>query len=88
MTKIHYLFLLHFSVEALSGQPAADYEVGQVSGSLFKKKSAASGSLSTLFSTAAPTGAVLFQPPPKVTHRQTFKERPSNQRFSDNVTLR
>uniref|UniRef100_G3N7R3 RNA binding motif protein 34 n=1 Tax=Gasterosteus aculeatus aculeatus TaxID=481459 RepID=G3N7R3_GASAC len=64
------------SVEALSGQLAADYEVGQVSGSLFKKKSAASGSLSTLFSTAAPTGAVLFQPPPKPVQKSTeAKER-------------
>ncbi|KAM8878141.1 RNA-binding protein 34 [Spinachia spinachia] len=57
--------------EALSGQPAADYEVGQVSGSLFKKKSAASGSLSTLFSTAAPTAALLFQPAPKPVQKST-----------------
>ncbi|XP_010765962.1 RNA-binding protein 34 [Notothenia coriiceps] len=45
-------------------QPA-DYVVGQVSGSLFKKKSKASGSLSALFRAAAPAPPVLFQPAPK-----------------------
>ncbi|XP_054460061.1 RNA-binding protein 34 [Anoplopoma fimbria] len=59
------------SEEALSGQPPADYEVGQVSGSLFKKKSAASGSLSALFSTAAPAGPLLFQPAPKPVQKIT-----------------
>ncbi|KAK5926045.1 hypothetical protein CgunFtcFv8_021649 [Champsocephalus gunnari] len=43
----------------------ADYVVGQVSGSLFKKKSKASGSLSALFGAAAPAPPVLFQPAPK-----------------------
>ncbi|KAK9540785.1 hypothetical protein VZT92_003213 [Zoarces viviparus] len=60
--------------EAASGEPAADYEVGQVSGSLFKKKSAASGSLSTLFSTAAPAGPLLFQPAPKHVQKSTEAE--------------
>ncbi|KAM6942097.1 RNA-binding protein 34 [Lycodopsis pacificus] len=60
--------------EAVSGEPAADYEVGQVSGSLFKKKSAASGSLSTLFSTAAPAGPLLFQPAPKPVQKNTEAE--------------
>ncbi|XP_061582346.1 RNA-binding protein 34 [Cololabis saira] len=49
-----------------SGQPSADYVVGQVSGSLFQQNSAASGSLSGLFSSAAPAAPVLFQPAPKV----------------------
>ncbi|XP_075947766.1 RNA-binding protein 34 [Anarhichas minor] len=60
--------------EAVSEEPAADYEVGQVSGSLFKKKSAASGSLSTLFSTAAPAGPLLFQPAPKPVQKSTEAE--------------
>lgn len=52
------------SEEASPGQ-SADYVVGQVSGSLFKKKKAASGSLSALFSTAAPAAPVLFRPAPE-----------------------
>ncbi|XP_068582902.1 RNA-binding protein 34 [Cebidichthys violaceus] len=60
--------------EAASGPPAADYEVGQVSGSLFQKKSAASGSLSTLFSAAAPAGPLLFQPAPKPVPKSTEAE--------------
>ncbi|XP_070840547.1 RNA-binding protein 34 [Chaetodon trifascialis] len=54
------------SGEASSGQQSDDYMVGQVSGSLFQKTSAASGSsLSALFSSAAPAAARLFQPAPK-----------------------
>ncbi|KAM9363301.1 RNA-binding protein 34 [Symphorus nematophorus] len=53
--------------EASPGQQPADYVVGQVSGSLFQKSSAASGSsLSALFSAAAaPAAPLLFQPAPK-----------------------
>ncbi|XP_041839031.1 RNA-binding protein 34-like [Melanotaenia boesemani] len=51
--------------EPLPGQQSSDYVVGQVSGSLFQQNSAATGSLSALFSTAAPAASVLFQPPPK-----------------------
>ncbi|XP_051237276.1 RNA-binding protein 34 isoform X2 [Dicentrarchus labrax] len=51
--------------EASPGQQSADYVVGQVSGSLFQKNSAASGSsLSALFRTTAPT-ALLFHPAPQ-----------------------
>uniref|UniRef100_A0A8C7YZ64 RNA binding motif protein 34 n=1 Tax=Oryzias sinensis TaxID=183150 RepID=A0A8C7YZ64_9TELE len=45
---------------------SSDYVVGQVSGSLFQQNSAASGSLSVLFSTAATSSSLLFQPAPKV----------------------
>lgn len=50
--------------EVSPGQQSADYTVGQVSGSLFQKNSAASGSLSALFSTAAASTALLFKPAP------------------------
>ncbi|KAK5865492.1 hypothetical protein PBY51_019758 [Eleginops maclovinus] len=56
---------LQKSEEEQPGQQPADYVVGQVSGSLFPKKSAASGSLSALFGAAAPAPPVLFQPAPK-----------------------
>uniref|UniRef100_A0A669C5T2 RNA binding motif protein 34 n=1 Tax=Oreochromis niloticus TaxID=8128 RepID=A0A669C5T2_ORENI len=52
--------------EVSPGQQSADYTVGQVSGSLFQKNSAASGSLSALFSTAAASTALLFKPAPLV----------------------
>nr|XP_057926609.1 RNA-binding protein 34 [Doryrhamphus excisus] len=58
---------LRHSNEASPRQASADYEVGQVSGSLFQKESAASGSLSALFSSAAPTASVLFKPAPQLT---------------------
>ncbi|XP_053189705.1 RNA-binding protein 34 [Scomber japonicus] len=51
--------------EASPGQPSTDYVVGQVCDSVFQKKAAAPGSLSALFSAAAPAAAVLFQPAPK-----------------------
>lgn len=62
---------VNFSVSVLCrevspGQQSADYTVGQVSGSLFQKNSAASGSLSALFSTAAASTALLFKPAPLV----------------------
>ncbi|XP_030267219.1 RNA-binding protein 34 isoform X2 [Sparus aurata] len=58
------------SGEASSGQQPADYLVGQVSGSLFQKNSAASGSsLSALFGTAAPAAPLQFQPAPKPVQR-------------------
>uniref|UniRef100_A0A672GX50 RNA binding motif protein 34 n=1 Tax=Salarias fasciatus TaxID=181472 RepID=A0A672GX50_SALFA len=50
----------------LSETPSADYVVGQVSGSVFRQSSAASASLSALFSTDAPAAPLRFQPPPKV----------------------
>ncbi|KAM9857452.1 RNA-binding protein 34 isoform 2-T2 [Aulostomus maculatus] len=57
---------LRQSGDTSPGQKPADYMVGQVSGSLFPKNSAASGSLSALFSCAAtPAAEVLFQPAPK-----------------------
>ncbi|XP_069385691.1 RNA-binding protein 34 [Paralichthys olivaceus] len=52
------------SAEA-SSEPSSDYVVGQVSGSLFKKSSAASGSLATLFSSTTPAASLLFQPAPE-----------------------
>lgn len=59
--------------EDASTQPqSADYVVGQVSGSLFQKNSAASGSsLSVLFSTAAPAAQLLFKPAPKPVQKST-----------------
>ncbi|KAF3688160.1 RNA-binding protein 34 RNA-binding motif protein 34 [Channa argus] len=62
---------LHQSGAALSGQQSADYVVGQVSGSLFQKDSTSSGSLSALFSTAAPAAPLLFQPAPKPVQKST-----------------
>ncbi|XP_074552396.1 RNA-binding protein 34 [Halichoeres trimaculatus] len=65
------------SVSVLDGetspqQQSADYVVGQVSGSLFQKNSAASGSsLSALFSSAAPATQLLFQPAPKPVQKST-----------------
>ncbi|XP_060922606.1 RNA-binding protein 34 [Limanda limanda] len=52
------------SAEA-SSDPSPDYVVGQVSGSLFKTSSAASGSLAALFSATTPAASRLFQPAPE-----------------------
>uniref|UniRef100_A0A3P8QCS1 RRM domain-containing protein n=1 Tax=Astatotilapia calliptera TaxID=8154 RepID=A0A3P8QCS1_ASTCA len=57
--------------EVSPGQQSADYTVGQVSGSLFQKNSAASGSLSALFSTAAASTALLFKPAPLPVQKST-----------------
>ncbi|XP_029349050.1 RNA-binding protein 34 [Echeneis naucrates] len=62
-----------------SEQQSADYVVGQVSGSLFQKKSAASESLSALFSTAAPAASHLFQPAPKPVQRSTEEKQQQNE---------
>ncbi|CAK6969926.1 RNA-binding protein 34 [Scomber scombrus] len=51
--------------EASTGEKSADYVVGLVCDSVFQKKAAAPGSLSALFSAAAPAASVLFQPAPK-----------------------
>uniref|UniRef100_UPI0037E9BD3D RNA-binding protein 34 isoform X2 n=1 Tax=Semicossyphus pulcher TaxID=241346 RepID=UPI0037E9BD3D len=60
------------SEEATPAQQPADYVVGQVSGSLFQKNSAASGSsLTALFSSAAPAAQLLFQPAPKPLRKST-----------------
>ncbi|XP_034043536.1 RNA-binding protein 34 [Thalassophryne amazonica] len=57
---------------AQPNEPSADYVVGQVSGSLFQKNSAGSGSLLGLFSSSATPGApVLFQPAPKPVQKST-----------------
>ncbi|XP_072239669.1 RNA-binding protein 34 [Leuresthes tenuis] len=53
------------SGESSPGQQSADYVVGQVSGSLFQQNTAATGSLSALFSAASPAASTLFQPAPK-----------------------
>lgn len=61
--------VLRRSALLLRDAPAAqqaDYLVGQVSGSLIQNTSAASGSLSVLFGSAAPAAPLLFQPAPKV----------------------
>ncbi|XP_078128006.1 RNA-binding protein 34 [Sander vitreus] len=63
------------SEEALPGQPA-DYVVGQVCGSLFQEESAASGSLSSLFSSTTPAGPLLFQPAPKLVQKSTETNEP------------
>nr|XP_020475896.1 RNA-binding protein 34 [Monopterus albus] len=62
---------LRQSGEAPSGGQSDDYVVGQVSGSLFQKNSAASGSLSALFGTAAPAAPIVFQPAPEPVQRST-----------------
>ncbi|KAM7394801.1 hypothetical protein PAMP_021583 [Pampus punctatissimus] len=63
------------SGEASPGQQSADYVVGQVSGSLSQKTPAAPGSLSALFSTAAPAASVLFQPAPEPQKSTEVKEQ-------------
>ncbi|KAF1394426.1 hypothetical protein PFLUV_G00000150 [Perca fluviatilis] len=67
------------SEEASSGQPAAGYVIGQVCGSLFQEKSAASGSLSSLFSSTAPAGPLLFQPAPKLVKKSPETTEPQKQ---------
>ncbi|XP_034445679.1 RNA-binding protein 34 isoform X1 [Hippoglossus hippoglossus] len=62
------------SAEA-SSEPASDYVVGQVSGSLFKKSSAASGSLAALFSTTTPAASLLFQPAPEPVQRGSEQQQ-------------
>ncbi|KAM7419938.1 hypothetical protein PAMA_016846 [Pampus argenteus] len=59
------------SGDASTGQQSADYVVGQVSGSLFQKTSAAPQSLSALFSAAAPAASLLFQPAPEPVQRSS-----------------
>ncbi|XP_059188973.1 RNA-binding protein 34 [Centropristis striata] len=54
-----------------SDEPSADYQVGQVCGSLFPSEAASSGSLSALFSTAPPAASLLFQPAPKPVQKST-----------------
>ncbi|XP_071359263.1 RNA-binding protein 34 isoform X2 [Trachinotus anak] len=66
---------LHHSGEASSEQQPADYVVGQVSGSLFQNTSAAAGSLSALFSTAAPAASRLFQPAPEPVQKSTEEKQ-------------
>ncbi|XP_018540336.1 RNA-binding protein 34 [Lates calcarifer] len=70
---------LQQSGEASSEQQSADYVVGQVSGSLFQKNSAASGSLSALFSTAAPAASLLFQPAPKPVQKSAEEQQQQNE---------
>ncbi|XP_028269605.1 RNA-binding protein 34 [Parambassis ranga] len=60
---------VHQSGDTSVGQQSASYVVGQVSGSLFQKTFAATGSLSALFTTAAPAAPLLFQPAPKPIQR-------------------
>uniref|UniRef100_A0A1A8G3T9 RNA binding motif protein 34 n=1 Tax=Nothobranchius korthausae TaxID=1143690 RepID=A0A1A8G3T9_9TELE len=62
------------SGEPPAGRQSADYVVGQVSGSLLQQNSAASGSLSALFSTIGPGAAPLFQPAPKPAEQTTLQE--------------
>ncbi|RVE76571.1 hypothetical protein OJAV_G00010150 [Oryzias javanicus] len=64
----------HRSGDPSSGLQSSDYVVGQVSGSLFQQNSAASSSLSALFSTAATSSSLLFQPAPKLIQKTAEKE--------------
>nr|XP_061843974.1 RNA-binding protein 34-like [Nerophis lumbriciformis] len=58
---------LAHSVEVSPGQVSADYQVGQVSGSLLQKNSATCATLSSLFSSAQPRAAsALFVPAPQL----------------------
>ncbi|XP_070683930.1 RNA-binding protein 34 [Pempheris klunzingeri] len=68
------------SEEASPGQQSADYVVGQVSGSVFQKKTATSEStLSALFSAATPAAPLLFQPAPKPVQRSSEPQREAPQ---------
>nr|XP_015809990.2 RNA-binding protein 34 [Nothobranchius furzeri] len=62
------------SGEPPAGRQSADYVVGQVSGSLLQQNSAASGSLSALFSSIRPGAAPLFQSAPKPAEQTTERE--------------
>uniref|UniRef100_A0A1A8AGJ2 RNA binding motif protein 34 n=1 Tax=Nothobranchius furzeri TaxID=105023 RepID=A0A1A8AGJ2_NOTFU len=64
------------SGEPPAGRQSADYVVGQVSGSLLQQNSAASGSLSALFSSIRPGAAPLFQSAPKPAEQTTEREAP------------
>lgn len=65
----------------LPGQQSADYVLGQVSGSLFQKETAASVTpLSALFSSASPATVLVFQPPAEVsasTSPEVKKQKPA-----------
>nr|XP_046232496.1 RNA-binding protein 34 [Scatophagus argus] len=68
------------SGQASSGPESTDYVVGQVSGSLTEKSSAACGSsLSALFSTAAPAAPLLFRPAPEPVQRSTEAKEPQKE---------
>uniref|UniRef100_H2TU41 RNA binding motif protein 34 n=1 Tax=Takifugu rubripes TaxID=31033 RepID=H2TU41_TAKRU len=69
------------SEKMLPGQQPADYELGQVSGCLFQKDSAASATpLSALFGSAAPATMLVFHPPAEVsasTSPEVKKKKPA-----------
>lgn len=69
------------SEKMLPGQQPADYELGQVSGSLFQKDSAASATpLSALFDSAAPATVLVFHPPAEIsasTSPEVKKKKPA-----------
>ncbi|TNM85640.1 hypothetical protein fugu_007911 [Takifugu bimaculatus] len=69
------------SEKMLPGQQPADYELGQVSGCLFQKDSAASVTpLSALFGSAAPATMLVFHPPAEVsasTSPEVKKKKPA-----------
>uniref|UniRef100_A0A3P9I5C8 RNA binding motif protein 34 n=1 Tax=Oryzias latipes TaxID=8090 RepID=A0A3P9I5C8_ORYLA len=74
----------HRRGDSSSELQSSDYVVGQVSGSLFQQNSAASGSLSVLFSTAATSSSLLFQPAPKLIPRSVEREELEN-RSADGI---
>lgn len=76
-----YLGIHVRSEKMLPGQQPADYELGQVSGSLFQKDPAASATpLSGLFGSAAPAAVLVFHPPAEVsasTSPEVKKKKPA-----------
>ncbi|XP_056135436.1 RNA-binding protein 34 [Lampris incognitus] len=64
------------SKENLTDKLSADYVVGEVSSSLFPKDSAASGSLSALFSSAPAPSPLVFLPAPKPTQKTSEVKNP------------
>ncbi|XP_061889060.1 RNA-binding protein 34 [Entelurus aequoreus] len=66
---------LAHSVEESLGQESADYQVGQVSGSLLQKNSATCATLSSLFRSAQPRAAsALFVPAPQLPRQVSPEE--------------
>ncbi|XP_061535312.1 RNA-binding protein 34 isoform X2 [Phycodurus eques] len=63
--------------QSCSTEASSDYQVGQVSGSLLQNSCAASGSLSALFGTTAPTvSGALFKPAPQLPQLGERSEAP------------
>lgn len=82
---------IHLRSEMLPQQPT-DYELGQVSGSLFQKDSTASATpLSALFGSAAPAAMLVFHPPAEVsasTSTEVKKKKPAEVSSQQGLTCK